>query len=82
MISNKSAVTLPNYKFFRENKVRYSVHFQNTTKEWVLFDNAHFCMIPNRFKSENEAYTEAYNLRGSQKKKHFWEKNKINLNTQ
>ena len=53
--------------------MRYSVHFQNTTEEWVLFDNAYFCMIPTRFKSENEAYTEVYNLMNSEESA-FWKK--------
>ena len=39
--------------------MRYSVHFQYTTKEWVLFDNALFCMLSERFISEREAELEA-----------------------
>ena len=47
--------------------MRYSVHFQNTTEEWVLFDNVYFSMIPARFKSEREAFSEAFTLMGSDK---------------
>ena len=51
--------------------MRYSVHFQNTTEEWVLFDNVYFCMIPARFKSEKDALSEAFNLMGSNSQRHF-----------
>lgn len=39
--------------------MRYSVHFQATTKEWVLFDNVFFCMLSKRFDSEKDADLEA-----------------------
>ena len=59
--------------------MRYSVHFQNTTEEWVLFDNVYFCMIPARFKSEREAFSEAFNLMGSDRQRRFEENSKIKL---
>ena len=59
--------------------MRYSVHFQNTTEEWVLFDNVYFCMIPARFKSEREAFSEAFNLMGSDRQRRFEEISKIEL---
>ena len=61
--------------------MRYSVHFQNTTEEWVLFDNVYFCMIPARFKSEREAFSEAFNLMGSDRQQRFEEKSKIELSS-
>ena len=61
--------------------MRYSVHFQNTTEEWVLFDNVYFCMIPVRFKSESEAFSEAFNLMGSDKQRRFGENSKIGLSS-
>ena len=42
--------------------MRYSIEFQNTTGEWVLFDIIDFCMLPHRFRTEEEAYMEASNL--------------------
>ena len=39
--------------------MRYTVHFQNTTKEWVLFDNVFFYMLSERFNSEKDAQLEA-----------------------
>ena len=59
--------------------MRYSVHFQNTTGEWVLFDNVYFYMIPARFKSEREAFSEAFNLMGSDRQRRFEENSKIEL---
>jgi len=61
--------------------VRYSVHFQNTTEEWVLFDNVYFCMIPARFKSEREAFSEAFNLTGFDRQRCFGENAKIELSS-
>ena len=59
--------------------MRYSVHFQNTTEEWVLFDNVYFCMIPARFKSEREAFSEAFNLMGSDRQRRCGENSKIEV---
>ena len=59
--------------------MRYSVHLQNTTGEWVLFDNVYFCMIPARFKSEREAFSEAFNLMGSDRQRRFGENSKLEL---
>ena len=61
--------------------MRYSVHFQNTTEEWVLFDNVYFCMIPARFKSEREAFSEAFDLIGSDRSRRFEEDSKIELSS-
>ena len=61
--------------------MRYSVHFQNTTEEWVLFDNVYFCMIPARFKSEREAFSEAINLMGSDTRRRFEENSKMELSS-
>ena len=61
--------------------MRYSVHFQNTTEEWVLFDNVYFCMIPARFKSEREAFSEAFDLIGSDRQRRFEEDSKIELSS-
>ena len=61
--------------------MRYSVHFQNTTEEWVLFDNVYFCMIPARFKSEREAFSEAFNLISSDRQRRFEENSKIELSS-
>ena len=61
--------------------MRYSVHFQNTTGEWVLFDNVYFYMIPARFKSEREAFSEAFNLMGSDRQQRFEENSKIELSS-
>ena len=41
--------------------MRYAIEFQNTTGEWVLFDTVDFCMLPNRYKTEEEAYLKASN---------------------
>ena len=61
--------------------MRYSVHFQNTTEEWVLFDNVYFCMNPARFNSEREAFSEAINLMGSDRQRRFEENSKIELSS-
>ena len=61
--------------------MRYSVHLQNTTGEWVLFDNVYFCMIPDRFKSEREAFSEAFYLMGSDRQQRFEENSKIKLSS-
>ncbi|GEM_PF-6973267 len=61
--------------------MRYSVHFQNTTEEWVLFDNVYFCMIPTRFRSEREAFSEALNLMGSHRQRRFGENSKLELSS-
>ena len=61
--------------------MRYSVHFQNTTEEWVLFDNVYFCMIPARFKSEKEAFSEAINLMGYDRQRRFRENSKIEVSS-
>ena len=61
--------------------MRYSVHFQNTTGEWVLFDNVYFCMIPARFKSEREAFSEAFYLMGSDRQRHFGKNSKIEVSS-
>ena len=61
--------------------MRYSVHLQNTTGEWVLFDNVYFCMIPARFKSEREAFSEAFDLIGSDRSRRFEEDSKIELSS-
>ena len=42
--------------------MRYSVQFQSTTCEWVLFDTVALYMLPGRFKSEEDAYVEAAKL--------------------
>ena len=49
--------------------MRYSIEFQNTTGEWVLFDTVDFCMLPNRHGTEEEAYQEASNLAEADKKR-------------
>ena len=61
--------------------MRYSVHLQNTTGEWVLFDNVYFYMIPARFKSEREAFSEAFSLMGSDRQQRFEENSKIKLSS-
>ena len=61
--------------------MRYSVHFQNTTEEWVLFDNVYFCMIPARFKSEREAFSEAINLMSSDTRQRLEENSKMELSS-
>ena len=42
--------------------MRYSVEFQTTSGEWVLFDTVAFYMLPNRFKTEEEAHAESLEL--------------------
>ena len=61
--------------------MRYSVHLQNTTGEWVLFDNVYFCMIPDRFKSEREAFSKAFNLMSSDRQRRFGKNSKIELSS-
>ena len=61
--------------------MRYSVHFQNTTEEGVLFDFVFFCLIPARFNSEREAFSEAFNLMGSHRQRRFGENSKLELSS-
>ena len=42
--------------------MRYSVQFQSTTDEWVLFDTVGFYMLPGRFRSQEEANLESVRL--------------------
>ena len=49
--------------------MRYSIEFQNTTGEWVLFDTVDFCMLPNRYRTEEEARRNAANLAETDKKR-------------
>jgi len=49
--------------------VRYSVHFQRTTEEWVLFDNVFFCMLPERFESKKDAQLEVSFLTSAERRK-------------
>ena len=49
--------------------MRYSVQFQSTTGEWVLFDTVAFYMLPGRFSSEEEARGEAIRLTEADRKR-------------
>ena len=42
--------------------MRYSVTFQNTTEEWVLFDTVDCYLLPGRYRSEEEAFLAASRL--------------------
>jgi len=42
--------------------MRYSVAFQNTTEEWVLFDTVDCYLLPGRYRSEEEAFLAASRL--------------------
>ena len=36
--------------------MRYSVTFQSTTEDWIIFDTVDCCMLPGRYRSEEEAF--------------------------
>ncbi len=42
--------------------MRYSVQYQNTTDEWIIFDTVECYMIPGRFRSEEQALLAALNM--------------------
>ncbi len=42
--------------------MRYSVTFQNTTEEWVLFDTVDCYLLPGCYRSEEEAFLAASRL--------------------
>lgn len=49
--------------------MRYSVQFQSTTDEWVIFDTVAFYMLPIRYRSEEEASKEAKKLTEEDRKR-------------
>ena len=60
--------------------MRYTVHFQNTTKEWVIFDSVFVSMLPGRFTSKNEAHLEASFLIDTDRRRAFLKTNSEVIN--
>jgi hypothetical protein len=42
--------------------MRYSVQYQNTSDDWVIFDKVECYMMPGRFRSEEQALLAALNM--------------------
>ncbi len=42
--------------------MRYSVQYQNTSDDWVIFDTVECYMMPGRFRSEEQALLAALNM--------------------